>query len=284
MLAARKRQRTQRLLLLGTVVLALYVGLVYRPLSQRANELDGPVREMWKRLAEVSAGSASGGGRQLLRIDAAFEQVQGSLATVNAARAALAARIDPGPELAARLGAPFQLIEFQNERQLAMEELLREARQRKVKFDPALASGFPEYTAEYPQPGLLWAQLSLLQASLSAAIQCEVTGIASVAAPPIETVRHLPGGGETPAEVTLEVELTGPAPAVARFLESLPLRQAELKARGLPAAKADKPAYFIERLFLRKESKDKLDEVRLRVTISSFVPMAERPTPDANRG
>jgi hypothetical protein len=56
-----------------------------------------------------------------------------------------------------------------------------------------------------------------------------------------------------------------------RFLESLPLRTDEILARGLPAAAPGKPAYFIDQLLIRKESRDKPDEIRLRALIRGFV-------------
>jgi hypothetical protein len=271
MRAARRRKQSQRLLLLAGAVLGAFVWLVYHPLSRQAAELDQPLTEIWKELAEVSLSAPMPMGNQLPRIDAVLQEVRDSLDTVAQTREALLARIDPGPILTDRVQAPFQLIDFQNERQLVTEQLLRAAQQKKVTLGPALTAGFPEYMADRPQPALLWAQLSLLRHSLTSAINSGVTAIQTVRSPEMIFFRSADSPREFLAEIPLEVELVASAPAAARFLESLPFRSNELETQGMPEAGPDKPAYFVNRIFLRKESREKLDEVRLKVTINSLV-------------
>jgi hypothetical protein len=271
MRAARRRKRTQRLLLLAAAVLGAYTWLIYQPLSRQAAELDQPLIAIWKELAEVSLVAPAPMGDQLPQIDAVLEQVRNSLESLGQTRAALAARIDPGAHLAARVRAPFQLIDFQNERQLLTEQLLRLARQQKVTVDPGLTAGFPEYMVDRPQPALLWAQLSLLRHTLTGAINSGVSTIPAVRSPVIEFSWTGSSTREFLAEIPLELELVGSSPAVARFLESLPLRSDEIEAHGLPEAGPDKPAYFIQRIFVRKESRDQLDQVRLLLTVTSLM-------------
>jgi hypothetical protein len=271
MRAARRRKRTQRLLLLMAAGLGAYVWLVYQPLARQAADLDEPLTNLWKELAETSLSAPVPIGHQLPQIDAVLDQVSDSLDALDNTRASLLARIDPGPNLTDRIQASFQLIDFQNERQLITEQLLRAAQQKKVTLGPALTAGFPEYMADRPQPALLWAQLSLLWHTLTSAIDCGVTAVPTVQSP---EVRFFRGSGSTRdflAEVPLEIEVVASAPAAARFLESLPLRSGELEAQGLPEVGPEKPAYFIHRIFLRKESRERLDEVRLKVTVSSLI-------------
>ena len=62
-----------------------------------------------------------------------------------------------------------------------------------------------------------------------------------------------------------------PAPAVAALLRSLPLRAEEMKAAGLPEALPQKPAMFIDRMTLKKQSPEKPDEVHASLRIVGFV-------------
>jgi hypothetical protein len=173
--------------------------------------------------------------------------------------------------LSRHINSPFQLIEFQNERQLTTEQLWRLARQKTVQLDPALAAGFPEYFADRRYPAFLWAQLRLLQDVLNTAIASEVSLIHSVSSPPVDVYASETGGPDYLAEVSTQIELVGNATAVLRFLESLPLRADEILARGLPEASPNKPAYFIDQLLIRKESRDKLDDVRIRAIVRGFI-------------
>jgi hypothetical protein len=271
MFANQKRRRTQNGMLLAGLVLCFYFLTVYRPLSRQAAALDQPLLQTWQDLTQASAQITGPDHTQLPKIDAALQSVQDARALLERSRQTLIARILPTPQLATRINGPFQLIEFQSERQLATEQLWRLARQKKVQLDPNLAGGFPEYFADSSSPALLWVQLRLLQDVLTTAISCEVSRVEFVKSPAVSIYPAETGRPRDLADVPLEVELVGNAPAVLRFLESIPLRAEELPARGLPDAAPGKPAYFIDRLFLRKESREQVDEVRLRAVIRGFV-------------
>jgi hypothetical protein len=274
MLAARRRKRAQLLVVGAVLGVGLYVGLVYQPLSRRAAALDRPLMEVWRELSEVNLAAPLFAGDRQPEIDAALRHVRESIDALERTRLAMGARIEPGPGLAERVQAPFQLIEFQNERQLVTEEVWRLARQKKVNLDPGLTGGFPEYMADRARPSLLWVQLSLLRHTLTAAINSGVTLVRVIRSPAVRLYQGQPARGDFLATVPLEVEMVAPAPAAARFLETLPLRSEEITAAGLPEAGPDKPAYFIERIYVLKESKEKVDEVRVRVTLSSLIYLA----------
>jgi hypothetical protein len=271
MFAARKRRRAQTIMLLAGLGLCLYFLVVYQPLSRRAAALDQPLLDLWNDLAQASTHVTAPDDTQLPKLDTALQSVQNARDLLERTRHALANRIRPAPELTQHINGSFQLIEFQNERQLATEQLWRLARQKKVQLDPKLAGGFPEYFADRRQPALLWVQLRLLQDVLSLAIASEVSLIHSVSSPPVHVHSSEPGRPDHLADVPVQIDLVGNATAVQRFLESLPLRTDEILARGLPEAAPDKPAYFIDQLIIRKESRDKVDEVRIRALIRSFV-------------
>jgi hypothetical protein len=271
MLTEAKRRRVQRFLVLGGMGLALFFLAVYRPLSRYAAALDEPLLKYWRDLGTLTLQTTSFTGEDLPRIEEALQQVQSSLATLDKAGQSVATLLQLDPAVRAKLGAPFQLIDFQNERLLQLEELGRLAAQQQVRLGPGVAAGFPEYTADRQQPALLWAQLTLLRHLLAAAVNAKVTAVTEVKLPPVQFHASRTNSHDHLAEVALQIQLSGAAPAVARFLQSLPLRAEEIKARGLPEALTNKPALFIDQVFLRKESRDKAEDVRLELTTCGFV-------------
>jgi hypothetical protein len=271
MLVSQKRRRVRRVLWLGALGLGLYFFLIYRPLSRQAAELDRPLLRVWQQLAVVSGDTNTFRREPLPRIDQALEQVQSGLAALRQAEQAAAARIELDPAIRARLREPFQLIDYQNERQLRLEELSRLADQRKVKLGPGVALGFPEYALDRADAPLLWAQLGLLHQALVTAIQCQVTAITSVGVPPLAASAAPTNTGPALVEIPLRIELEGRMAAVTQFLQALPLRPDELKARGLPEPPPGKPALFLDRILLRKQGRDKPDQVQVALTVSGFV-------------
>jgi hypothetical protein len=271
MLTEVKRKRVQRLLLLGGVSLALYSFVVYRPLSRSAASLDEPLRQSWRELSAVTLQTKGFSGQDLPRIQEALDQTQSSLATLDKTAQAARSLLQLDPVVRAKLDEPFQLIDFQNERQLELEELNKLAERQKVRLEPGVAAGFPEYRADRQQPALLWAQLTLLRHLLVVAVNAKVTAISEVKLPPIQLHTSGTDPQDSLAEIPVRIQLTGPTPAISRFLESLPLRAEEIKARGLPEALTNKPALFLEQVFLRKEGRDKTEDVRLELGACGFI-------------
>jgi hypothetical protein len=152
-----------------------------------------------------------------------------------------------------------------------MDRLEQAARQKKLALDPAVFAGFPEHTADIEEPALLWAALAFTDNLVDTAMDCNVSSIHSLEVP--LTLTNAPGT-EPPgrwAELPLQIELTASAENVARLLQSLPLRTDELSPAGLPDGPPGKLPLFIERLILRKESPEKLDEVRVWLRVVGFV-------------
>jgi hypothetical protein len=73
------------------------------------------------------------------------------------------------------------------------------------------------------------------------------------------------------AEIPLQVEFTASAASLAMLVQSLPLRADEIRAAGLPEAPSEKPALFIDRLIIQKQSPDKTDEVHVWLRAVGFV-------------
>jgi hypothetical protein len=165
---------------------------------------------------------------------------------------------------------PFQLVEFQNERQLLLEELDRCARTNRATISLAVKWGYPEYSADLAQPGLLWAELAMVHSTCLTALHCGVRSIDSVSVrqprpiqldesqPPV--VEELPG----------RILVTGSMGAVRRFLTCLALRTEEGKALGLPPIAPGKPALFIDRIMLKRDMPVEPDTVRLEMRYSGL--------------
>jgi predicted lipoprotein len=252
------------------VVVAAFFFLGFQPLARRAESLDAPLAADWKRLA-IAVGESNATTLDFEGIAAALRRTRESLAVVEAARQQASARVQVGPELRERLNTAFQLVDFQNEVQRLIAELEQRARQANVTLDPAVALGFPEHTMEVRQPELLWAELAFVNDLLTLAIQSRVSAIQSVGLPAAPTNRPAANGPGRLVEIPVQLELSGPMPAVTRFLESLPLRASEFEEAGLPTAPTNKPALFIEHFLLRKEAPEKPDQVHLSLRAAGFV-------------
>lgn len=254
--------------LLGAVYLFGFV-----PINRKAGSLAAPLDQSWRRLA------AALGQTNALKLD--FESItnqlkttRAALATFEVARQQARQRVELDAALRTQLGEPFLLVDYQYEAGRRMDALARLAKQESVVLEPAVFAGFPEQSADMPEPALLWAELAFLESLLTTAINAKVATVHFIAAQmPLTNAPAASNGshGRSLAELPLQIELTGAITNVARFLQTLPLRADEIKAAGLPAAPTNKPALFLDRLVLRKQSPDKPDEVRLSLRAVGFV-------------
>jgi len=271
MLSQRRRARTQRNLLLLALCVGAYYSLVYRPLSQRVAALDPPVLQVWRDLSQVVPAASLQGLRSLDRIQTTLEAARSTSSQIQQLSLMVEARIEPDGVTRARMTEPFQLIEFQNERQTRLEELSKLATVSKTALASDVKRGFPEYLAEQAYPELLWPQLQMTHFLVAGAIRSGVSTVAVVRLQPVQFHRAASSRGEWLAELPAEIELSGAAPSIGRFLERLPLRAGEIKDRGLPEAPPAKPVMFIRGLVVRKEGRESPDRVRLELTASCFV-------------
>jgi hypothetical protein len=265
------QERKRRLIIpaLG-LVLAAYFLLVFKPLERKADSLDKPLTDAWKKLA-TTVGDSNALTLDFDAIAAKLGQTRQSLDVLDAARTRAAARVEPGPELRERISAPFQLVDFQNEVQQEISDLTKLAEQRKVTLAPAVAENFPECTAEVTQPELLWVELAFANDLLTLAINCQVSSIQSLNLPLALTNSPPANPAGRLVEIPVQLEVVGPMPGLSKLLGSLPLLGREIRAQGGPAVSTNKPALFIDRFLLRKESVDKPDEAHLWLRAVGFV-------------
>jgi hypothetical protein len=255
---------------LAGLALAAYYFFVMLPLTRRAESLNEPLQKAWQKLS-VSLEQTNATAIDFLRITNQLSETRQALLLLENAKQQATARLQLGAAVRAKMQADFQLVDYENERSRQLDELGSLAKQQQAAVAPAVFDGFPEHTAEVKQPALLWAALSLTEGLLRTALQCKVTAIHSLEVPPVLTNAPPTNDTERLAEIPLQIEFTGSAANAARLIQCLPLRADEIRAAGLPEAPADKPALFVDRLVVQKQSPDKPDEVRVWLRVVGFV-------------
>ena len=249
--------------------LVLYYFLLFRPLSRRVEALDEPLDVVSRELVNLSLESQGIHDLDLAQVTKTKEALQASLATTAKVGQMIAGRVELEPDIRAKLKEPFLLIDYQNERQKRIEQVSALAKTQQVALDPAVPSGFPEYKAEMKEPNLLWADLSIVHHILTVAINNKVGAVKNLNVLPVQLRR---AAGETSLEaISVRVELVAPMESVSGFLLALPLRAEEMKAAGLPESLPGKPALFLDKLILRKQTPEKPAEVNLDLVVCGFV-------------
>lgn len=252
------------------LALAAYYIFVFMPLGRRVDNLDAQLEKEWRTLAG-SLDQTNMLTIDFLHITNQLAETRQALTILENTRQKAAPRLDPGPAVRARMNGPFELVDYQNERSKEVDDLARLAKQKEVTIEPAVYFGFPEHTAEIRQPRLLWPALAMADGFMRTAIHCKVAAIHSLTVPLAVTNFPAANGTERLAEILLQVEFSGAVPCVGKVIQSLPLRGEELRGAGLVEAPPDKPALFIDRLIIKKQTPEKPDEVRVWMRLSGFV-------------
>ncbi len=253
----------------GLALVAYYV-LFYLPLARRASSLDEPLEKAWHKLA-ASIDQTNTTTLDLLHLTNQLNETRLALAILENTKKEAALRLELSAPLKAKMSAPFQLVDYQNDRSKQIDELDKQAKEQKITVDAAVFAGFPEHTIDTADPALLWPALSLTDDLLSTAIRCKVSAIHSLDVPLAITNSPGPEMSGRWDQIPLQVEFTASADSATRFIESLPLRAEELRAAGLPAGPSEKAPLFIDRLIIKKQSPEKLDEVRVWLEAVGFV-------------
>lgn len=270
------------LTLLGTLVLAILYFAGYRALNHRAEALDRPLRAAWESFAATNQSSEATAGLSLDQLPEALAALQHSATELAELRGRVAGRVRLPAAWWEQIRAPFQILEFENERTRLAEALVALARSRKIALEPGVTNGLPVRTPDIAEPGLLWARLAFARELLLAALHCQVGAVRELAQLPAVSHRSLWDGRRLYEELPMRLEVVGAMDAVGRFLTSLPLTGAELETVGLAAVLTNKPALFLSHLRARKSAPDRPAEVRAEVVVSGFVPLEpgrETPAP-----
>ena len=271
MISPKKFQVVQRVLFLSVVLVASYFFLVFQPLADRAASLDRPLLDAWKKLARTGCVTANAKGIDLATLEEQARWLEKLSTRLQAASQIITNRVAFAAGIREKIRAPFQLVEFQNERQLRIETIEEMASEKHVVLDAAATAGFPEYSAELKQPGLLWAELALVDHILETAVRSQLSSINNLSVRPLLSASSDENFPAAADELSVNVELTGPAPAVSRYLLGLAARADEAKVLGLPELPANKPALFIDRCLVRKNSASKPDSVKVELRVTALV-------------
>ncbi len=265
-----REYRRRSLIPLGGILLLGYFLVFYLPLSRRAASLDDPLQKAWRKLA-ASLDQTNSTTLDFMRLTNQLNDTRQALGLLENTRKEAALRLDLSADLKTKMNAPFQLVDYQNERSKQIDDLDKKAKEQNISIDAAVFAGFPEHTVDTADPALLWPALSLTDQLLMSALRCKVSAIHSLEVPLLITNTPAPDFSGRWDYIPLQLEFTASAQNAAQFIQSLPLRAEELHAAGLPEAPADKVPLFISRLIMKKQSPDKLDEVRVWLEAVGFV-------------
>lgn len=174
-------QRRSIIPIVGVVLAGCYLA-IYRPFARRAAALDAPVHKAWTRLA-ASLDQTNTASIDFIHITNQLNDTRQALATLDSARQKAAILLALPASVRARMNAPFQLVDYENERSKKMEAIATLAKQRQTTLDAGVLAGFPEHTTEVKQPALLWFALALTDSMLNTVLQSGITSIHSLELP-----------------------------------------------------------------------------------------------------
>lgn len=270
MISARKYMVVQRVTVLGGLFLALYLFMVFLPLCDRVAALDKPLEQAWGAIANTRVVEAGPQGVNFAPLEQRLQDLEYLSHRLEAVSNAITQRLNLDAPVREKLRQPFQLVDFQNERQLNQEELVRLAAEKQVTLAPGVLAGYPEYSADMKNPELLWGHLSVTHEALRLAARSQLTNLLALSVRPPRMLQTNEGGRALAYELPVTLQAAGSMEAVARFLTCLPVRAEEVRAPGLPEMPASKPALFIERVLIRKEAPPYANRVRLEVRLSGI--------------
>jgi hypothetical protein len=258
--------------ILTTLVIAVYYVSIYRPLNHRVQALDQPLLEAWNRLEQVNQESLSQDRLDLDHISRGLKQMEASLAVGENTSERLLSRIAIAPKFQQRSASPFQLIDFQNERQSIIEELDAQAKQSSINIAPQVFEGVPEFLSEHPAPHELWHELAIAQHILQSAITAGASSIDSLQATRPYSAPTTPNSGTaSPVPLAAELEWTGKSSQLMLFLQLLPRRSDEIKTELGIDYPAFKPSLYVTQILARKSSRENPSEVSVWLKIMGLI-------------
>jgi hypothetical protein len=262
--------RRRAILPLVGLALTAYYLFVIVPLDNRADSLDAPLKTAWQKLAG-SVGPSNALSIDFTTLTNQLAETQAASLDLQKARREALARLEVPAELQAHLSSPFQLVDFESERSKQLDQIVAQAKAAKAVIDPAVLAGFPEHTAGLSAPALLWVQLAMVECLLKSSVQCRVDALHALTVPAPSTNNSTSLPGLDIHQIRIDFEFTSAASNALNFVQSLPLRGEELKVAGSPVTLTNKLPLFIERLVVKKQTPEKMDEVRVRLRLLGFV-------------
>ncbi|MDA7633340.1 hypothetical protein N8766_04455 [bacterium] len=258
--------------LMVTLSIGLYYVVVYRPLDNRTKAIDIPLQQAWKKLEKANQESLTQERLDLDHISRGLMQLETSLTEITNANQKLLSRISIDPIFQDRTSNPFQLIDFQNERQSAIEKLQAAAKQKSITIQPAAFDGFPQHLSEHSDPQYLWTELALTDHLIQSMIYAEIESIDSIATRRQRIPTH-PQSGQSPLLTPFfaEVDLTCKSSHLSRLLLMLPSRSEEIKRDLDIDYPPNKPSLYVDQILIRKNSPQKPTMVSVWMKVVGFI-------------
>ena len=255
-----------------TLAIGFYYVAVYRPLDNQTKALDIPLQQAWKRLEKANRESLTQDRLDLDHISRGLMQLETSLTEITNANLKLLSRIAIDPIFQDRTSNPFQLIDFQNERQSAIEKLLSTAEGKSTVIQSAVFEGFPQHRSEQSDPQYLWTELALTDHLIQSMIYAEIESIDA-----ISTQRQrIPKGTQLAPPPLLTpfftaVDITCTSAHLSRLLLMLPRRSDEISRDLNIDYPPNKPSLYVDQILVRKNSPQKPTMVSVWMKVVGFI-------------
>ncbi len=269
-MASLQSYKRRSILPLAALALTLYFSMVFLPLQRRAESLDAPLKKAWQKLANTIEQTNT----LAINFSVLTNQLRDTreaLTRLDAARQLALARIELPPAVHARVAAPFQLVDYENERSKQLDELIALSTRNKITVDPAVYAGFPQHTADVAYPALLWAELAMVESLVKTAVSLQIPALHSLEVEVAPTNTPVPSVAGDLSEIPVQFEFTAPIASAVDFIQSLPLRPDEMSGLGLSTNAPVRPPLFVDRLIIKRQTPEKTDEVRVSLRVLGFV-------------
>jgi hypothetical protein len=262
--------RRRGLLPVIVLALALFYLLVFRGASERSADLDKPLDKARAKLARATEQPTNTITFDFLHITNQLNETRQDLALFETAKKQLTTRLELSQATKDRLTSEFRGADFERDRARRRRQLENNAKAQQVTIEAKVA--LPEYNSEVAEPRLLWPALDFADNLLDSAVRCKVTTIHSLEVSTVPPTNYPAAdlGGHW-SKIPLEIEFTSPADNALKLLQSLPLKAEEIRAAGLFEPRAGKTPLLIDHLVIRKQTPEKVDEVRVWLQAAGFV-------------
>lgn len=270
MIAAKKYRQLQKTLIIVSAFLALYTFAVFVPLYRWVDSFNQPIEKNWKELLKKFPLNFQKGKVDLTPLLMSINHLENVNSNLLFIQKAVIAQTSCSYETLEKMKQSFQLVDYQNERQLRQEELQAAASTNGVAIYPGVLSSYPEYSSDLKIPELLWAHLSFVHEALMTAIDCRVASINSLSVQRPTRISSLETRTNVfPIELSFRVTVSGNSQSVIKFISILPVKAGpEIKdVRVRPT----KPELYLEKIMIKKDGIEELDLVLAELKICGFV-------------
>lgn len=271
--------------LIITLAIGIYYVAVYRPLNLRAQDLDIPLQKAWKELERSNQKSLTQDRLDLDHISRGLLQLESSFTEITNANQKLLSRIAIDPVFQANTRHPFQLIDFQNERQSTIERLANKAKESSTKIQAAVFEGFPQHLSEHSNPQYLWTELALTEHLIQSMIHAEIESIESISTQR-QRIPNIDQTGQLPLLTPFftEVDIACSSSHLTRLLLMLPSRTEEIKQKLNIDYPVNKPSLYVDQILIRKNSKENPTRVSVWMKVVGFILTSQENESSAQEG